>query len=394
MTASTLGWTRRQTLVAGASFLLTARLGKGATRRTLYVDGLLDELPATPQEIEASRLGAFLCDVADVEEVKDADGTIRYVRSFESCDKSLTKAVSHIESKLTNAYVATRGSDIGSRKGTGIVLQFQSCEPIGGDLSRIAYFRGKGLRALQITHHQNNLFGGGSIEAVPTGLTPLGIEGLSEMNRLGMLTDISHASEPTALDVARYTRKPFVLSHGACRAIVNHPRCASDDVIRAIANCGGVMGIFMMSFWLTTDDVPTIDHYVAQLRHVIKVGGIDTVGVANDFTIAGNTALQALHNDNSEGVKAYYDWWKPLQARGLPGFERLPKHVVIPELNNIDRMKLIEEALDRKEFSDSEIEKIMGGNWIRVLKDVLDGDRDADLPARRHSRRLSPICAG
>jgi membrane dipeptidase len=104
---------------------------------------------------------------------------------------------------------------------------------------------------------------------------------------------------------------------------------------------------------------------------VIKVGGIDAVGVANDFTIAGEPALLALGNDNSEGVKGYYDWWKPLQARGMPGFEHPPEHVVIPGLNNIDRMQRIHAALERDGFSSSQLEKIMGGNWIRVLEGVL-----------------------
>ena len=304
-------WTRRGALGAGAGVVLAACAGLTPERRRIrYVDGLLSALPETPQEIAASQLDAFVCDVADVEEVKGADGTIRYERTFEICDKALTAAVTRIEKTLTNAYVASRGSDIGRRAGTGIFLQFQSCEPIETDLSRIGYFHGKGLRALQITHHHNNLFGGGSIELVPTGLTPLGIEGIEEMNRWRVIADF-HASEPTALDVARYTRRPFVLSHGACRAIVNHPRCASDAVIRAIADRGGVMGIFMMSFWLTTDEVPTVDHYVAQIRHVIQVGGIDTVGVADDFTIAGDPALSALGNENAQGVKGDYDWWKP-----------------------------------------------------------------------------------
>jgi membrane dipeptidase len=191
------------------------------------------------------------------------------------------------------------------------------------------------------------------------------------MGRLRIVADISHASEQTALDVARHTRRPFLLSHGACRAIVDHPRCASDDVIRSIADRGGVMGIFMMSFWLTTADVPSIDHYLAHIRHVIKVGGIDTVGIANDFTIAGEPELLALGNNNSAGVKGYYGWWRPLQTLGMPGFAQLPKHVVIPELNNIDRMARICAALQRSGFSDNHVEKIMGGNWIRVLTDVL-----------------------
>ena len=67
----------------------------------------------------------------------------------------------------------------------------------------------------------------------------------------------------------------------------------------------------------------------------------------------------------------YYGWWKPLQTRGMPGFTQLPKHVVVPELNTIDRMQRIHEALERNHFGETQIEKIMGGNWTRVLKSVL-----------------------
>jgi len=359
-------------LLAGAAALTAACAGTGpAKARPLYLDGLLSSLPDNDADIRASQLDGFLCDVSDVGEIRDADGTIRYSRTFESCDASLDAALVRIRSELKSAYVATRGSELGRRTGTGIVLQFQSCEPIGSDLARIGYFYRKGLRALQFTHHNDNLFAGGSIESKTSGLKPLGIEGLAEMNRIGMLADISHASDATALDVARVARKPFVLSHGACRAIVNHPRCAPDAVIRALAERGGVMGIFMMSFWLTRDAVPTVEHYLAQIRHVIRVGGLDAVGIANDFTIAGEMALRALNNDNAEGVKNYLDWWKPLQARELPGFEILPQHVVIPELNTIERMTLIQRALERGGFGAAQIDKILGGNWKRVLTEVL-----------------------
>ena len=363
---------RRRLLQGGAALLFGARFGPlRAASRPLYVDGLLSSLPERNQDLEASGLDAFICDVADVEEVRDPDGTIRYRRTFATCDRSLDAALEHIRDELPDAHVATRGSEIGTRAGTGIFLQFQSCEPVAEDLSRIAYFYGKGLRVLQITHHNDNAFGGGSIELKPRGLTALGFEGVAEMNRVGMLVDVSHASERTALDVAGHTKAPFILSHGACRAIVDHPRCASDAVIRAIAGRGGVMGVFMMSFWLTRWPRPTVDHYVAQLRHVIEVGGLETVGVANDLSIAGEMALSALDNDNERGVKNYHDWWRPLQAQGMPGFERLPTHVVIPELNNLRRMQRIQEALELDGFKASEIEKIMGGNWQRVLRAVL-----------------------
>jgi membrane dipeptidase len=84
-----------------------------------------------------------------------------------------------------------------------------------------------------------------------------------------------------------------ILSHGAARAFVNNARCAPDNVIRAIAESGGMMGIFMMSFWLTTDPTPMVDHYVQHIRYAAKVGGIDAVGIANDFPLAGEQNLIA-----------------------------------------------------------------------------------------------------
>jgi len=366
---------RRAALAAGSGLLLAGCAGVPAQAQPmLYVDGLIDGLvgepPVDPADITAARLAACIADVSAIETVTGPDGVPRFLRSFEICDKSLDLALDRIV-KYPNAYVGERGSDIGRRPGAAIFLQFQSCEPIGDDLSRIGYFHAKGLRLLQLTHHNNNLLAGGCIEKTPSGLTRLGIEGVAEMNRLRVIPDVSHASDPTALDVARVTKTPFIISHGACRAIVNHPRCAPDEVIRAVADRGGVMGVFMMSFWLTTDDVPTTEHYLAHIRHIIKVGGIDAVGVADDYEIAGDKRIAALGNDNAEGVKDYHGWWKANRDAGIPGFENLPKHAVIPELNNINRLQLIHQALERDGFKAPQIEKIMGANWIRVLRDVL-----------------------
>ena len=365
-------WSRRRVLASGTALALSACAPADERRRPIrYVDGLLSYLPDDADSLSKSRINAFICDVADTVNVVDANGHPVYLRTFERCNESIEEAKAHIRDKLPNAYVALRGSDILEREGAGVFLQFQSCEPIGDDLSRISYFHGKELRLLQITHHNNNLFGGGSLEREPIGLTPLGIEGVAEMNRVGIVPDVAHASEKTALDVARHTKTPFVLSHGGCYSIVPNVRCATDAMIRAIADRGGVMGIFMMSFWLTTDDVPKPEHFLAHIRHVVKIGGIDAVGVANDLPVGGEPELLALGNNNAEGVKNYLPWWNAQKERGIRGFENPPKHVVIPEFNNIQRMERIQSLLEGGGFKPSEVEKIMGGNWIRVLTDVL-----------------------
>ncbi|MBA3322788.1 MAG: membrane dipeptidase, partial [Pyrinomonadaceae bacterium] len=110
---------------------------------------------------------------------------------------------------------------------------------------------------------------------------------------------------------------------------------------------------------------------VKQIRHVIKIGGIDAVGISNDFPLSGEANLIKAKNNNSEAVKAYLDWWDAIAKMGVLGFDRRPTHVAIPELNNIRRMYTIHAALERGGFKAGEVEKIIGGNWIRVLTESL-----------------------
>lgn len=365
----------RRLFVGGT--VASALPGGGAVARALsknlqpspVIDGL-SFLPENLDEIRQAGLTAMICDVSKVEEVRDSDGTPRYQRNFRVNDEALDAAISRIDNS-DQIFLAKRGSEIGTRAGCAAFLQFQSCETIGDDLHRIEYFHTQGLRVLQLTHHNDNLFAGGAIEAEQSGLTKLGREGIAEMNRLGLLPDVAHGSAPTILEAAQASQSPVVYSHGACRAIVDHPRCISDDGIRAIAAKGGVVGIFMMSFWLTANARPKIDDLLSHIRHVIDIGGIEAVGIANDFPMAGQQNLRKLNNDNAEGVKEYLGWWRAMRALGVPGYETDPKHVVIPELNNLSRMASIRNALLNAGYSDAEVAKIMGGNWQRVLVDVL-----------------------
>ena len=369
MTLARTGLTRRTFLATSAATAATACAALPEQSQARYIDGL-SFLPEDTSQIAAAKLSAMICDVSQVEEIRDKDNIPRYLRTFETNDKAIDAAAARLES-TPFAYLALRGSDIGSKPGCATFLQFQSCEPIGNDLSRIGRFHNKGLRVLQFTHHNNNLFAGGALERIQSGLTPLGREGLAEMNRLRMLPDVSHGSEATMLEAAKASLTPIVYSHGACRAIVDNPRCIPDAAIRTIADGGGVVGIFMMSFWLTLENPPTAEHFVGHIRHVIKVGGIDAAAIANDYPMAGQSNLVKLGNNNVEGVKEYLPWWMAMRDSGIPGFEMPPQHVVIPAFNTIERMPHIHAELDRAGFRAREVDRIMGANWKRVLSDVL-----------------------
>jgi membrane dipeptidase len=358
---------RRSFLASAVAAPLAA--APAQSRHAPWIDGL-SFLPDDMAQIPAAGLDAMIADISKIQTVTGSSGEPTYLRGFEANDPAIDATIAKLASSKV-AYLALRGSDIGSRPGCATFLQFQSTEMVGDDLTRLARFHAKGLRVIQFTHHNDTPFAGGAIEPKQHGLTRLGIDGLAEMNRLRLLPDVSHGSVPTMLDTAKLSRTPVVLSHGAARALVDHPRAAPDEVIRAIADKGGMMGVFMMSFWLTRDPAPTPAHYVAQLRHVIKVGGIEAVGIANDFPMDGEAKLVKLGNDNAAGVKNYLDWWRAMDRRGVPGFAWTPQHVVIPEFNNIHRMERIAATLERSGFCGGEIDRIMGGNWRRVLTDVL-----------------------
>jgi len=365
---------RRSFLKAGSAAALAVSVSRNSLAEAKanfpFVDGLCLELPEDLNEFKASGLSAFLLDASSVAEVKTADGSPKWIRSYDATLKRIAGIRNRLRD-IPNAFPAWDGNEIRTaykEKRTAIFFQVQGGgEIVGEDLDRIGVLRELGLRVFQMTHHHNNALAGGGIEKNPSGLTKLGFEAVNRLNAAGITPDLSHGSDQTALDVIKTSKKPVILSHGACRAFVNNARCTPDNVIKAIADAGGIMGIFMMSFWLTTDSVPTVDHYIKQIKHVVNVGGIDAVGIANDFPLSGEAGLVEAKGNNAEAVKNYLVWWDSIAKMGVLGFDRRPEHVAIPELNNINRVEKIFQALDAAGFKSAELEKIMGRNWIRVL---------------------------
>jgi membrane dipeptidase len=365
----------KQAIAATAAAAVTPSSVWGQERPSIpYVDGL-SFLSPDAEDVRRSGLTSFVCDVSSVERLPTTDGSIKYFRSFEACAKSLTAMRRTLHAgQIPGGFLATKGSEVidAFKQGrTAIFFQFQGCEPIGDQLWRLDLFHELGLRVQQITHHNDNPWGGGAIEKNWSGLTKVGFEGIERLNALKIIPDLSHGSDLTALDVLKTSKSPVIISHGGARALVPTARCAPDDVIRKVGESGGVMGIFMMSMWLTTDPQPTVDAYVRQIRHVVNVAGIDAVGIANDYTIAGELSAAKAGNDNARIISNYYAWWDSVAKQGVMGFNTRPPHAVIPELNNVRRMYLLEDALRQHRFTSVEIEKVMGGNWIRVLRDVL-----------------------
>jgi len=348
-----------------------ASIAEARKSHPLYFDGLILSLEDTKnrEDFRDSGLSGFIWDVSFVEE---KDG--KYVRLFLPCLKSIARANKLLRENEWGLFLATKGDQITAAQQSGktaVFLQFQSCEPFTDDLDLMGAFYELGLRICQVTHHSTNPFGGGSIEKEWTGLTEIGFKAIEKMNELNIIPDLSHGNEVLCRDILKTSKKPVVASHTCCRAIIQNARCITDPVIKGIADSGGLVAIMPLSWWITNDPVPTVDHYLRHLEQVINVGGIDAVGLSHDQTVAGNLEAAKLKNDNTEAVKLSLGWWKKQQAAGVMGFEELPRHSIIPELNNVRRLFAIQAALEKKGHSSAEIEKIMGLNWVRVLTQCL-----------------------
>ncbi|AZG33617.1 MAG: membrane dipeptidase [Shewanella psychromarinicola] len=351
--------------------------------RRLYIDGL-SFLPTDINDVKASKLDAFIADISGIDKIEQADGTINYKRTYQACINSIKQAANSVIANPDVYLQGQTGADINKARAqqqTAVFFQIQGADCVEDDGANNEWplldsLHQQGLRVLQLTHHYGNRYAGGALDnnglkSLNPPLTTAGQSLIEELNRKNILIDVSHSSAQTALDTAKASRSPIVQSHGAARAIVNNARCSPDEVIRAIGDSGGVFGVFMMSFWLTNKPTPTIEDYIRQLGYIAKVGGVNSVAIANDFPLRGQENLLALDNNNSEGIKEYLPWWHRLEEQNVLGFDVEPKHVVIPEFNSIDRMSRIDDALKKARFKSTDRDRFMGENWQRVLKQVL-----------------------
>jgi microsomal dipeptidase-like Zn-dependent dipeptidase len=357
-------------LLGGSTFLYSFNWGEALSNheRSIFIDGL-SFLPDNLEELTNSGLTAGIFDLSNGEVIDN-----NYVRTFKACKKSIKSALKLIEDNGDKLILATDASAIekaSQTNKTALFIQLQGGgEALDGKIENLNYFQKLGLSVFQMTHHYNNPFAGGALVRNPSGLTNSGVELVEVLNNHRILIDLSHASDLTAHDVLDKSKSPVIISHGGCRKFVNHPRCSPDDIIRRVGESGGVMGVFMMSFWLTKDIKPTIDHYIQNIKHVVDVAGIESVAIANDFSIIGEKIEDGSDN-NDDLVKLYVPWWNKHNELDIYGFENIPPHVVIPELNNVNRLFLIKEALLKNGFNNHEVDLVMGGNWQRVLKECL-----------------------
>ena len=252
-----------------------------------------------------------------------------------------------------------RASDVESAHDDGrfgVMLAFQNTTHIGDDLANLKHFYDLGLRVIQLTYNSHNLVGSGCTEPDPHGLTPFGRDVVAEMNRLGIVVDVSHCSRPTQLDAVDASDVPIAISHGFARAVHEHDRGASDEVLKAVGT-DGYVGVVAVPFFLSFEPVVTLEHLTAHVAHIADLIGADHVGIGTDWAPPMPTALQAMYTAE-------------MDALGFRDEHRVDWSATIEELQAWEDWPSITQALLDRGFSADEVRGIIGGNFLRYFRGV------------------------
>ncbi len=236
----------------------------------------------------------------------------------------------------------------------GFLVTMEGVEPLGDDLDLLRTFYEAGVREIGLTHARTNAAGHGGIFAAsgssPKGLTQFGRDLVRECERLGIIIDLAHINPAGFKEIVDLTTKPLIVSHTNARKFYDVERNISDEQIKVIGQRRGVIGINSVLVGPRQEDA-TLDRYVDHIEYVANLIGIDCVGIGFDF------------------FEFIYRQWPEEKKRWLA--EKLTTPHFIPDLTNHSHAQNLTCKLIERGFSDDDIVKILRGNWLRVLEELL-----------------------
>lgn len=242
----------------------------------------------------------------------------------------------------------------------GIVCNFQDISPLEGDIAHVALFRAMGVRMIQLTYNTRNLAGDGVIERADAGLSDYGRRVIVEIEAQKIALDLSHGGARTIAEGVAAATRPMAISHTGCRALNDVPRNVSDATLRAMADKGGVAGIYLMPF-LRTSGQPRAEDLIRHIEHAVNVCGEDHVGIGTDGS------LTAQRTD-AVAYAAQREFYESRAKRGIAAPGEAPDVLnLIPDYTSPRRFFDIGRDLAARGHSARRIDKILGGNFARLF---------------------------
>ena len=326
--------------------------------RLLVIDGLIFYSDGDARDLVAGGYAAANVTVKDP------------IAGFEESFDAMARWLARAADPRGQWRLVERQSDIDAARAegkVGLIMGWQETRLLGDRIERVAAFHRLGLRACQLTYNEASAVGDGCLEPRNAGLSRFGHEVVTELNRLRIAIDLSHTGERTCLDTAAATRQPVLLTHANAKAVTDRVRNKSDEVMRAVAATGGLVGASLHGFMNWDGDParpPTVELFLRHLRHIVNLVGIDHVSFGNDMAALASSekadAFLQMSFTRYAGATADY-----IRAFGNALEKRYPDEINSPRL--LSRQT---DALLRDGYSEGEVEKIMGLNLRRVLGEI------------------------
>ncbi|MFN8059817.1 MAG: membrane dipeptidase [Vicinamibacterales bacterium] len=246
-----------------------------------------------------------------------------------------------------------------------LVYAFENAGVLGDEIERLDVLFKTGVRVLQLTYNVRNDVGDGYLEPTNGGLSRFGLDVIGRMNELGMLVDVSHCADATSDGAILFSSAPCAITHAGCRAVFEHPRNKPDETLKNLARKGGVVGIYQTLPFLGPPSTATapgagLELYLSHVDHAIDVAGIDHVGVASDRDYRRASTSEARRRQAEDLARD--------EAVEIVGATNA---VYVEELASAKRMDVLADALQKRGRSAADVDKILGGNFRRLLQETL-----------------------
>ena len=286
-----------------------------------------------------------------------ANCTVSFWENFEGTVRNVVEMNQLIEANsdlLTKVYTTKDIHRAKAEGKTGVMMGLQNAHAFEDQIGYVQVFKDLGVGIVQMCYNTQNLVGTGCYER-DGGLSGYGREIVAEMNRVGMLCDLSHVGPNTAKEVIIESTKPVAYSHCLPAGLKEHPRNRTDEELKFIADNGGFVGVTMFAPFLKAGINATIDDYVEAIQYIYNIVGEDAIGIGTDFTQGhGYDFFEYLTHD-----KGY--------ARRLTRFGEIINPLGMRTVGDFPNLT---EALLKHGFSERQVVKIMGENWVNLLEEV------------------------
>lgn len=295
-----------------------------------------------------------------------AVGTMASLDAFEKTVRDITRWEKEIDTHDGEMTRIRSVADLKSAKADGkmgLIYGLQDGVSFEDDLGRLDALHQLGIRVIQPTYNRRNLLGDGCMEPADAGMSRVGIECIERLNSLGILVDLSHCGRRTAADGIAASKRPVSFTHTGCYALAEHPRHRTDAELRAVAETGGVSGIYVMPY-LAKGKQPTANDVIQHIEHAINVAGEDHVSIGTD----GNISPMELTQDYIDGFV------KNTRERARLGiaapYETETGYLFANDLNTPRRFETLAQLLMDRGHSEARVSKVLGLNLMRLFGDT------------------------